>query len=287
MAGQDEKQTPDGMWMATMGAFEINAFFYKAIGTKVDVFHKEQRRSGPFGWSGPLVDKWVPANADSIRIRNIYYGATAAAANAYGLGYCPPPGEFSGARPSLDCRVWAVGIGGSWSWDKPIGLSGDLPGGLPPNPTGTPGAILDVRAVSGTATVSIGTWDPLILRVQSGGFPPEFVVEEGQALTSAPPAPAAPPASPAPDVGDRITCVRVSSEGRIAEIGGTEADGLTWRLPLESAVARMQRGHEFFVERPEGDRVAVEIAVSALGRRYLKTEADGDEPNNLLALPRC
>jgi hypothetical protein len=279
MAGQDEKQTPDGMWMATMGAFEIFLLAYKAIGTKVDVFHKEQRHSGPFGWWGPLVDKWVPANADSIRIRNIYYGATAAAANAYGLGYCPPPGEFSGARPSLDCRVWAVGIGGSWKYDSPVGLTGDFPGGLPSNPTPTPGAILDVRAVSGTATVSIGTWDPLILRVQSGGFPPEHVVEGEQALTSAPPAP--------PDVGDRITCVRVSSEGRIAEIGGTETDGLTWRLPLEAAVARVESGHEFFVERPEGDRVAVEIAVSGSGRRYLKTEADGDEPNNLLALPRC
>ena len=278
MAGQDEKQTPDGMWMATMGAFEINLFLYKAIGTKVDVFHKEQRHSGPFGWSGPLVDKWVPGNADSIRIRNIYYGATAAAANAYGLGYCPPPGQFSGPTPSVDCRVWAVGIGGSWNWDKPIGLSGDLPGGLPPNPTGTPGAILDVRAVSGTATVSIGTWDPLILRVQSGGFPPEFVVEEGQALTSEP---------PAPDGGDRITCVRVSSKGRIAEIGGTETGGSTWRLSLEAAITAVEGGREFFVERPEGDRVAVEIASSASGRRYLKTEADGDEPNNLLALPRC
>jgi hypothetical protein len=29
------------------------------------------------------------------------------------------------------------------------------------------------------------------------------------------------------------------------------------------------------------------IAVSPFGNRYLKTEADGEHPNNLLALPEC
>lgn len=171
MAGQDEKVTPDGMWMATMGAFQISAFFYKAIGTKVDVFHKEQRHSGPFGWWGPLVDKWVPANADSITITNTYFGATAAQANAFGLGNCPPPGTPSGARPSLDCRLWAVGIGINLTYDQPLGLSGPGPGGLPPNPSPSPGAILDVRAVSGKGMVTIGN-TTLFLSVQSAGFPP-------------------------------------------------------------------------------------------------------------------
>jgi uncharacterized protein DUF3892 len=279
MPGQDEKLTPDGMWKATMGAFDLNLFFYKAIGTKIDVFHKEQRHSGPFGWWGPLVDTWVPANADSITITNTYYGATAAAANAFGLGSCPPPGTASGARPSLDCRLWAVGIGVSVTYDKPLGLSGDLPGGLPPNPSPTPGATLDVRAVSGRGTVIIGNV-PLNLAVESSGFPPTGppVGSSGGALTEAP---------PVLNVGHRITCTRVSPEGRITEVGGAESDGSAWRLPLAAAVAAAETGHEFYVERPEGDRVGVEIAHSASGREYLKTEADGDVPNNLLALPRC
>jgi hypothetical protein len=171
MPGQDDRMTPDGMWRATMGAFQISALVYKAIGTKVDVFHKEQRRSGPFGWWGPLVDTWVPANADSIVIRNTYYGATAAGANAFGLGNCPPPGTPSGPRPSLECKLWAAGVGGTYTFDTPLGFSGEGPGGLPTNPGPSGNATLDVRAVSGKATVTIGH-QTLSLSVESAGFPP-------------------------------------------------------------------------------------------------------------------
>ena len=212
MPGQDQKESDDGMWLVTMGAFKLDLLLYAAVGTKVDVFHKEQRRSGPFGWSGPLVDKWVPGNADSIRIRNTYYGATAANANYIGLGQCPPLGESSGQRPSLDCRLWSVGASVSYTFDQAVGLSGSGPGGLPPNPGPGGGAKLDVRAVSGIANVTIGTWQP-VLSVESAGFPPEWVPPEGQALTSAP---------SEVDSGKRITCVRLDSEGRIAEVGGIE-----------------------------------------------------------------
>lgn len=33
--------------------------------------------------------------------------------------------------------------------------------------------------------------------------------------------------------------------------------------------------------------VKVIVAVSKYGNKYLKTEADGEEPNNLLSLPEC
>lgn len=45
------------------------------------------------------------------------------------------------------------------------------------------------------------------------------------------------------------------------------------------------RQHSFFVSR-SGRTVEVVVAVRN-GRKYLKTEADGAEPNNLLALPEC
>lgn len=36
-----------------------------------------------------------------------------------------------------------------------------------------------------------------------------------------------------------------------------------------------------------GSVVSVIVAVSRFGNKYLKTEADGEHPNNLLSLPEC
>ena len=44
---------------------------------------------------------------------------------------------------------------------------------------------------------------------------------------------------------------------------------------------------EFYVDRPHGDRVKLVVAKSAQGNKYVKTESDGDQPNNLLSLPEC
>jgi len=43
---------------------------------------------------------------------------------------------------------------------------------------------------------------------------------------------------------------------------------------------------DVLVERPPGHVVDV-IVASGLGRKYLKTTADGEQPDNLLALPDC
>ncbi len=42
----------------------------------------------------------------------------------------------------------------------------------------------------------------------------------------------------------------------------------------------------FFVRR-NSQSVRVVVAVSRYGNKYLKTEADGEQPNNLLSLPEC
>jgi hypothetical protein len=42
-----------------------------------------------------------------------------------------------------------------------------------------------------------------------------------------------------------------------------------------------------FHVRVGGRPVRVIVAVSRFGNKYLKTEADGAEPNNLLSLPEC
>jgi uncharacterized protein DUF3892 len=81
---------------------------------------------------------------------------------------------------------------------------------------------------------------------------------------------------------------RTNPHERIRSIGGTNADGTRWKLTQPEAVEGIQSGKwSFYVERPSGDRVAVVVARSAYGNLYIKTEADGDQPNNLLALPEC
>jgi hypothetical protein len=91
--------------------------------------------------------------------------------------------------------------------------------------------------------------------------------------------------------GSQIGCIRKTVRGdpdrRIRTVGGVHPDGRRWELTLDQAIAEIDAGEAFYVERPAGDRVAVEVATSARGHRYVKTVADGDAPNNLLALPEC
>lgn len=87
-------------------------------------------------------------------------------------------------------------------------------------------------------------------------------------------------------MADRVTCInktdRPDPYDRISQIGGAG-----WKLSSASAIAAIEaRTRSFYVERPAGDRVDVVVA-TRLGRKYLKTKGDGDQPNNLLALPEC
>lgn len=88
----------------------------------------------------------------------------------------------------------------------------------------------------------------------------------------------------------RVQCIvkgdRYNPHEAIQAIGGVNPDGGRWKMSQREAIAGIEsRQYEFYVERPH--RVKVIVAVSRYANKYLKTEADGDSPDNLLSLQDC
>ena len=88
-----------------------------------------------------------------------------------------------------------------------------------------------------------------------------------------------------------IICINKSDptdpHERIVSIGGRNSDGIAWKLSQPEAIQGIETGKwEFFVRRG-GTTANVVVAVSRYGNRYLKTQADGEQPDNLLSLPEC
>lgn len=91
----------------------------------------------------------------------------------------------------------------------------------------------------------------------------------------------------------QVTCITpdgADADQRIDAIGGssggTGANG-SWKLLIDEAIADIENRKYEFWTYANGRVADVVVAKRPNGRKYLKTTADGIEPNNLLALTRC
>ncbi|GAB5350377.1 DUF3892 domain-containing protein [Qipengyuania sp. 483] len=88
-----------------------------------------------------------------------------------------------------------------------------------------------------------------------------------------------------------IRCInkddRLSPFERIKFVGGVNPNGSRWRRSQQQIVEDIDSGSWQYYVGEGSSRVKVVTAESPYRNSYIKTEADGREPNNLLSLPEC
>jgi hypothetical protein len=89
----------------------------------------------------------------------------------------------------------------------------------------------------------------------------------------------------------QIDCInktdRHNPHERIQFVGGFNPGATTrWRVTQAEAIHYIERGEHTFYTMVDGNRANV-IVAKHKGNKYIKTENDGDEQNNLLSLTEC
>lgn len=85
----------------------------------------------------------------------------------------------------------------------------------------------------------------------------------------------------------QVTCHtpdNADKDRRLQGVGGPVGDG--WYRTVDQMIAHIEGGDRFWTVDQQGNSVWLMVS-SRNGRKYIKTESDGVEPNNLLALPHC
>jgi len=89
----------------------------------------------------------------------------------------------------------------------------------------------------------------------------------------------------------QVSCInktdRYNPHERISHIGGFNSDNTKWRITQQEAIDGIESNKWQFYVTKGTHTVYVIVAISRYGNKYLKTEADGDQPDNLLSLPEC
>jgi hypothetical protein len=86
----------------------------------------------------------------------------------------------------------------------------------------------------------------------------------------------------------RVTCTtkREKNEG-IISLGCYSPGNVFFAFTEAEVIERLEsRRDTFYVERPNGHIADLEVAERE-GKKYVKTVADGERPDNLLSLPTC
>lgn len=89
----------------------------------------------------------------------------------------------------------------------------------------------------------------------------------------------------------QVRCINKSDRDnpweRITHLGGL-AGQEPWRITQERCIAGIEADEKYFVKvNADPDTVWLVVATSRYGNKYVKTQSDGDQPNNLLKLPEC
>jgi hypothetical protein len=86
----------------------------------------------------------------------------------------------------------------------------------------------------------------------------------------------------------RVTCHKpddADADRRLQGLGGTSGGG--WYRKIDTLIKLIdEKTNRFWTVDQNGKSVWIEVH-KRNGRKYLKTQSDGVEPNNLLALRHC
>lgn len=88
-----------------------------------------------------------------------------------------------------------------------------------------------------------------------------------------------------------VTCItkpdRDDRYSRIKAVGGGGSILGGWKLSLDDAIKRIEDGRLELYTKVDGHRQNIVVVSPLAGLKYLRTEPDGDTPDNLLKLPEC
>ncbi len=87
----------------------------------------------------------------------------------------------------------------------------------------------------------------------------------------------------------QITCINKDDQSnvyeRITHIGGYVTSH--WRITRDDAIRFIENNEWRFYVTIDSRTTWIMVATSPDGKKYIKTEADPDQPDSLLSLPEC